>query len=307
LNSAIDQTITVPEFSVNAVNRVSTTRSDAGGKGINVASFLAQAGHKVAVAGFLGRENDALFVRHFDRLDLSDHCTRLDGATRTNIKIVDPTRNQTTDLNFPGIQVKEDNLASVYRELDSIASDDLHWLILSGSLPGSLPITTYADFIKWARQKHCKVVLDSSGPAFASALQSSPDIIKPNLEELRELTGEPLSDVHSVAAAARRLVEDGVGLVVVSMGEQGAVVCNQKKALLAVPTSVDVISTVGAGDAMVAGLVHAAVNGINLEDTAKISTAFSLGALERVGPNLPDLETINTISHSLRIEHIRIT
>jgi 1-phosphofructokinase len=264
-------------------------------------------GHQVAVAGFLGRENDALFVHHFDCLNLSDHCTRLDGTTRTNIKIVDPTKNQTTDLNFPGIQVGKDNLTSVYQELDGISSDDLHWLILSGSLPGSLPTTTYADFIKWAKQKHCKVVLDSSGQAFASALQSCPDIIKPNLEELRELTGEPLSDVHSVAVAARRLVEDGVGLVVVSMGEQGAVVCNEEKALLAVPASVDVISTVGAGDAMVAGLVHAAVNGVNLENTAKISTAFSLGVLERVGPNLPDLEEIIKISRSLRIEHICIT
>ncbi|PTW44487.1 1-phosphofructokinase [Rhodovulum kholense] len=301
LNSAVDQTVRVPRFAVDAVNRVEASRVDAGGKGINVASFLAHLGHEVTVTGFLGRENAALFERHFAQTGIGDACLRLDGATRTNVKIVDPVLDQVTDLNFPGISAGPEALEGVGRALGALLEAGLDWVALCGSLPEGLPPETYAGLIRQAREKGARVALDTSGAPLAAALSAGPDIIKPNIAELGALLGRPLAGRDEAVAAAREIVAGGVGLVAVSMGAEGAVLVTRDASLCAVPPGIEVASTVGAGDAMVAGLIHAATRGLDLAETARLATAVSLGALGEIGPHLPPIDRIEDLMAAVGI------
>jgi fructose-1-phosphate kinase PfkB-like protein len=137
-----------------------------------------------------------------------------------------------------------------------------------------------------AHECGAQVAVDTSGPALVAALQAGPDLVKPNAAELEEVTGRSLADRDALVAAARELAAGGIGTVVVSLGAAGAVFVRSGDAVLAVPPPVRVASTVGAGDAMVAGAVTAALRGLPLTDTAALATAFSAVKIAQVGPQL---------------------
>jgi 1-phosphofructokinase len=303
LNPAIDQTALVPNFTAGAVNRVEREQSDAGGKGVNVASFLAHFGFSVSVTGLLGDANSEPFVRLFAEKGIVDRFVRVPGLTRVNVKIVDEAQDRVTDINFPGLHVSEDHLARLYVAVDALA-EDTDWFVLSGSVPSGVPERVYAELVARLKPQGKTVVLDASGPPFAAAIPSAPDIIKPNIEELQELVGGRLSGHAAVVEAARALVARGIGLVAVSMGSEGAVFVARDEALLATPPKITVKSTVGAGDAMVAGIVTGALRGLNLADRARLATAFSLGALSEIGPRLPQPRVVEAAMRDVRVQPI---
>lgn len=304
LNPAIDQTITVPGFQSGTVNRAASSRQDAGGKGVNVASCLADYGVPTAVAALLGRENPALFQTLFEAKQIADHSLYLDGATRTNIKLVDPEQGDTTDVNLPGPAFDAAGVESCIARLLSTLTkqaDTLEWLVLSGSLPPGWPADVYAIFIRLARELGLRVLLDTSGAPFAAALAAGPDLVKPNRDELAVHLGRPLPDLAATLAGARELLATHAGLarVVVSMGSEGAVFVSRDKAVLAQPLKVAVTSSVGAGDAMVAGLVAAALASLPLGNTARLATAFAAGKLQRPGPHLPAAAEVQALAQQV--------
>lgn len=276
LNPAIDRTVTIPGFAVGAVNRVERTSDRAGGKGVNVAAALAGRGHPVAALGFLGRDNEAIFTSFFAGCGIEDRCIRLPGATRTGIKIVDPARGQTTDINFPGLAPAAADLDALRGQLASLSGG---WCVLAGSLPPGVPVGIYREFIDALKARGVRTVLDASGEALREALKAAPDIIKPNAHELEEYLGRALPAEADVIAAARALVAEGVKLVIVSRGAEGACFVTADETVISRPPSVPVNSTVGAGDAMVAGIVAARLRGLPLAGCARLATAFSLAAL----------------------------
>ncbi|CRI63833.1 1-phosphofructokinase [Thiocapsa sp. KS1] len=300
LNPAIDQTARVPEFTAGRVNRVEQEQSDAGGKGVNVASFLADFGRQVAVTGLLGAANAEPFVALFARKGIEDRFVRLPGRTRVNVKIVDPILDQVTDINFPGLEPHPEDLQRLTETIDSLCADT-DWFVLSGSVPAGVRATIYADLVTRLKARGKQVVLDASGAPFAEAVGCGPDIIKPNIEELSELVGLPLKGRAEVLAAARSLVERGVGLVAVSMGAAGALFVERGGAVFATPPAIKVKSTVGAGDAMVAGLVVGTLHGLDLAGRARLATAFSLGALGELGPNLPGAEVVESFAARVQV------
>lgn len=300
LNPAVDQTAQVPNFTAGRVNRVEWEQSDAGGKGVNVASFLADAGLPVAATGLLGDGNTGPFVALFARKGIEDRCLRLPGRTRVNVKIVDPVLDQVTDINFPGLSPRPEDLVRLTELVDALCGET-DWFVLSGSVPAGVPSDIYADLLKRLKDRGKTVVLDASGAPFAAAVSCGPDIVKPNIDELGELVGRPLAGHTEVVAAARALIAGGVGLVAVSMGADGALFVNRDSAVLAIPPAVTVKSTVGAGDAMVAGIVTGTLRGLDLAGRARLATAFSLGTLGEVGPNLPGPEVIESLAARVQI------
>ena len=305
LNPAIDQTALVPNFAAGAVNRVEHEQSDAGGKGVNVASFLAQFGVPVAVTGILGENNIEPFVRLFAEKGIVDRFVRVPGLTRVNVKIVDERQDRVTDINFPGLSVGTDDLARLNEEIDALAADT-GWFVLSGSVPEGVPNTVYADLVRILKNRGKTVVLDASGSAFAAAIPTGPDVIKPNIEELQELVGRNLAGHGDIVAAAKQLIDQGIGLVAVSMGPDGALFVERGAAVLAVPPNITVKSTVGAGDAMVAGIVTGTLRGLDLSDRARLATAFSLGALGEIGPRLPPPDVVESFVPRVRIQPVDI-
>jgi len=291
-NPAIDQMVTLERLAPGEVHRAESARCDAGGKGINVASCLADWGLTVSATGLLGRDNATIFEDLFVAKNIADRFIRASGATRTNIKIV--AGGQTTEINLPGVAATPDCLEAVDREADN--AQDL--VLLSGSLPQGCPTDHLAHLLVGLSARGLRVIVDSSGPALAAVLNGSrmPLCIKPNVEELEEWAGCPLRDIDDILAIALELRARGVGIVAVSMGERGALFCSDEGSVIASLSASHIVSTVGAGDALVAGIIAALSEGAKLERLAQLATAFAVGKLGLAGPNLPEREQVESLA-----------
>ena len=302
LNPAIDWTVRSPRFTAGAVNRGETIDRQPGGKGVNVAAALARAGHRVAVTGLLGSGNAALFETCFERLGLADRFVRVPGATRTGIKVVDPELGQTTDLNFAGNPAVPADLEALEQALERLAAP---WFVLAGSLPPGIDPGYYRRLIGRIRARGARVALDTSGEALRRALEGDalPHRIKPNLAELADALGHrPVETPEAIARSIRPLLSRGIDEVVVSMGARGAILGRGREILFARAPAIPVQSTVGAGDAMMAGLLSASLHGLSLEATAHLATAFAAHHLtRRTGP--PDPAAFATRTEPLTEPH----
>jgi len=306
LNPALDHTLEVEALRPGEVNRALRMQVDVGGKGFNVASCLADFGIATAVTGLLGRDNAAPFEASWRAKGIADHCLRLEGLTRVNTKVVDHRNGQTTDLNLPGPTLdagtRERLLGELMERMDALM-DTVRWVVLAGSLPPGWPEATYRILADHVHQAGGKVILDASGPALAAGLLAAPDIVKPNRNELAELQGAVLGDIDAVVSAARSLLAgpQAPQIVVISMGEEGALFLDREQTLLAHPPQVKLISTVGAGDAMVAGILASQLTELPLSDCARLATAFSASKLAQLGPHLPSPTTVRALAGAIRI------
>ncbi|GGY08273.1 1-phosphofructokinase [Paludibacterium paludis] len=308
LNPAIDQTVILPQLCAGSVNLAESSQCAAGGKGINVAACLADLGIPVAAGGFLGKRNEDLFRELFNLKGIDDHFVRLDGNTRTNLKLVNRTREETTDINLPGFPVPREAIRRLYDSIGSLAQSG-HLVALCGSLPADLDAGVWAQLVAAFKARRCTVLLDTSGEALKRALamppHDLPDIIKPNLSELEEWAGTALPNTASLLAVARELCQTGVDLVAVSLGEEGALLVRGDEVLHARLAASRVASTVGAGDAMVAGLLAARRAGLDLAASARRAVAAAVGKLARLGPHLPDAATLAALEQRVQIRALR--
>ncbi len=284
LNPAIDQTIQLEHLQPGAVHRASSVRNDAGGKGINVAACLADWGTEVAAFGVLGAGNAGVFEALFRERGITDHCQRVAGETRTNLKLVEARSNDTTDINLPGLRLGQPHLQGVADRLAPLLRPGLP-VVLSGSLPAGLPDDSWAQLQAQASAAGARVLLDTSGAPLVAALGAARDAlpyaVKPNRHELEAWTGRPLTDRAALSAAAHELIARGIQLVVISMGTEGALFVQRDQRLIARPPRLAQGSSVGAGDAMVAGLAAALLDAAtDLEQCARLATAFSICRLE---------------------------
>jgi 1-phosphofructokinase len=303
LNPAIDQTVSIPNFQIGQVNRVTGSQSDPGGKGVNVASFLADFGMPVCVTGFLGEDNPHLFERLFAQKSIHDRFVRIPGSTRTGIKIIDELNRLTTDVNFPGLTPRPQDIEALFRVVDELA-ETCDWFVLSGSIPAGIPVDIYQRLVVRIKSSGKSVALDTSGEGLRQALQVKPDLVKPNVFELEEVMQRSLNSSDLMMQAALELNQQGIQTVVISMGEQGAVFVQSGEAVIAQPPHVAVKSTVGAGDAMIAGMVAGLIQGISLSECARLATAFSISAISRVGSGLPPQNTIRSYMKQVNIQSL---
>jgi len=307
LNPAIDQTVTLATLHLGAVNRASRVAFNAGGKGVNVASCLADFGApraELIATGLLGGANDGVFKTLFAAKNIADRCLRVPGETRTNIKLSHDA--ETTDINLPGLAVDGRTLVAITETLLSLAAPGAI-MLLAGSLPAGVPPAYYAEVTGALRAKGADVILDTSGDALAASLaaRTLPDAIKPNRAELEACTGRKLPDTASLIAAAQTLIARGIGLVTVSLGPEGALFVTADDVIHASAPPVIAASTVGAGDAMVAGMIAARAEGADLERTARLATAFALSKLGRTGPHLPPRPQVEASAQTINIQHVQ--
>ncbi|MCB8965439.1 MAG: 1-phosphofructokinase [Ardenticatenaceae bacterium] len=300
LSPAIDQTVRADHFQNGQVNRAQAMHFDAGGKGINVASVLADYGLPVVATGFLGDANAYIFETLFGIKGIGDRFVRLAGYTRTNVKIVDEARQETTDINMSSLAITERAIADLLAIIDEL-TETCDWFVLSGNLPPRAPVNIYATIIRRVQARGKRVVLDTSYEALQQGILAGPTIVKPNLDEFTQILGRDLADETAVLTAARSLLTHGIEMVVVSMREKGALFVTATGAVTAVPPQVNVKSSVGAGDAMVAGLIAAQRQNLALPELARLATAFSVATITRVGAHLPDKTAVAAYASQVTI------
>lgn len=307
LNPAIDHTAGVRDFRPSAVNRVLWEQEDPGGKGVNVAAFLGAYGMDVTATGLMGRENEGAFRALFGAKGIAHEFVPVAGRTRSNIKLIDEAKGPggVTDVNFPGFEATEADLKALESIIARLAQDH-EWFVLSGSLPAGLLPETYGRLIRPLRERGRTVVLDTSGPALTAGLEAQPGVIKPNIHELEDILGRTLSGEDAILSAIADLHGRGIGTVIVSLGADGAIFSNGRTALKARPPEVPVRTTVGAGDAMVAGFVAGSVRGLPLEQRARLATAFAIAALGTLGPRLPPVRDVEARLPDIAIETLSL-
>lgn len=293
-NPSLDRTIAVEALRLGGVHRAVSLREDPGGKGVNVSRALAANGaDTIAVLpadGAMALQFSNLLNTAGVRHDL----VPLDGAVRTNITLVEAD-GTTTKINELGRESTQHDaelmLAGVEAHLDGA-----HWVVGCGSLPPGLDGQVYARLVERARARGVKVAIDSSGLAFAQAIAAGPDLVKPNHHELAEYVGRPLPLLADVVAAAREIVAAGVETVVVSLGSQGAVAVTAHAAHHAVATIDAPLSTVGAGDCLLAGWLHAQVEGTTTVQAIERAVRWGSAAVTLPGSSVPGPDALAEVS-----------
>lgn len=255
LNPALDCYIRTGDFSLEKINRYSQPVFLPGGKGINVSLLLSSLGEDTMAMGFLAGFTGRELAEQLDRAGCDSAFSFLqEGLTRVNMKIL-PESCGETSLNGQGPDIPMEDLAELERTLATrLRPGD--FLVLSGSIPGSMPEDVYlrlANTIPHGVQ----LVLDTSGQALRAGLSSKPFLVKPNLEELGELFGEEISGEKEAVRYAKRLRRLGARNVAVSMGSEGALLVTESGQVLSRPALPGrEISAVGAGDSFVAGFIY---------------------------------------------------
>jgi 1-phosphofructokinase len=303
LNPAIDQSVRIDDFEIDQVNRISKLQNDPGGKGINVAAYLAASNLKVGASGFLGEDNPSLFKSIFEKLNIKDSFVYISGATRTNVKVIDEKNKTVTDINQAGFTISKDDLEKLENELFS--EKKAKWYLFSGSLPKGLGVDIYKRWIEKAHSLGIKVALDASGEALLSALDANPELVKPNQHELSEILNKELNSMDELIFESTNLINKGVKKVCISMGKDGALLLDKENSLHALPGKVNVKTTVGAGDAMISGLIYSDIKNLSLEQSLKISTAYSMSAVETVGPYLPSKDKLQQYQDDIKILNLK--
>ncbi|WP_025565049.1 1-phosphofructokinase [Psychromonas sp. SP041] len=302
LNPALDLTGSLDSLNVGSVSLVNTGSLHAAGKGVNVAKVLSDLGAEVTVTGFLGRDNDALFCALFSEMNAQDEFIRVDGSTRINVKLVEKD-GQVSDINFPGVEVSEQAITDFERCLFTLAETH-HFFVLAGSLPKGISPELCASWIEKLHQLGKKVIFDSSRAALAAGLDAHPWLIKPNDEELSEFVGRELDTPEACQQAAQDLASKGIENIVVSLGAKGVMWLSkddQNDALwrYAQPPKMNVVSTVGAGDTLVAGFCWGYMKQWQAEQTLSFATALSALAVSQVGVGVPSVQVVTDLQKQI--------
>lgn len=303
MNPAIDKTIEIENFQVGTLNRIKNSVVDVGGKGINVSKTINAIKGKTLATGFIGGKTGELIKETLENLGIKTDFVKVEGETRTNTKVFAKNAG-ITELNEQGTSVSQEKLDELINRLVSYADENTIF-VLAGSIPNGVPKDIYKTITLLVKEKGSKVVLDADGDLFKNSLSALPDIIKPNREELAEfagITGKP--SLEQIVEVASEFIKSGIKTVAVSMGKDGSVFINKDKTIICPEVEVEVFSTVGAGDAMVAGIAYATDENISFEDMIKLSAATSTGAVTTKGTKPPSYELVEKLKTLVQIKEI---
>lgn len=303
LNPAMDKTVVIENFVPGGVNRIKSLRVDVGGKGINVSKCLKALGCRSTAAAFWGGAAGQRGMDFLAEQGIGSLAVTVPEDTRTNLKIIDPIRKENTDINEPGPTITEADMAELVARLDEqITPGDI--LILSGSIPRGCEPTIYRTLTARYRARGAKVYLDADGENFRQGIGAAPTLIKPNIDELNRHLDANLTTVEEIAGAAKQFLALGIEEVVVSLGGDGALLVKEGLCLKAEGLKVPVLSTVGAGDSMVAALACGAEKGMKDSDRLRLAIAISAASVMCSGTQAPEKETIDQLYQQVIIREV---
>ncbi|MFT4218370.1 MAG: 1-phosphofructokinase family hexose kinase [Micropruina sp.] len=303
-NPSLDRTASLDApLARGQVQRVSGVTVEPGGKGVNVARAIHYAGQSVRAV--LPAPDDDPILAALRQLGVDYRTVAVDEGVRMNLTLTEPD-GTTTKINEPGTRLT-DELVEALASLVVSEAEGAEWVVLSGSLPPGVPADFYATLVRRLRPLGVKVAVDTSDDPLLALVDNfpdaAPDLLKPNSDELAQLTGADAGQLEAAAkagdpsaavTAARSLVERGVAAVMGTLGASGAVLVTAEGAWHASPPPIVPRSTVGAGDSSVAGYVLADCGGEAAPDRLRTAVAYGSAAASMAGSALPRPEHLNT-------------
>lgn len=299
LNPAFDLHYDMKEFKLYKENYVDSILIAAGGKGINISRVLSNNDIKNTAYVILGKENASSFVSELKAGSIDFKGIYCEGRIRENITIHTPGMPETR-ISLDSFCVTDDILSKLFEDLMQVADEDTI-LTFSGRIPKGLSMDYVIDFLSKMRSQHCLIAVDCNSFSMDELVRIRPWLIKPNEQEIKALAGEQVDTVEKAMRAAVSIKRMGVENVIISMGKQGAVaVLADFKYIVEVP-DVTPISTIGAGDSMIAGFIGAYSKGMSMDECLKNAAAYGTAACLTQGTNPPKPDEIKKLIDKIKI------
>jgi 1-phosphofructokinase family hexose kinase len=255
---------------------------DVGGKGFNVSRMLMALGAPSTALALAGGHNGRILQDGLEALGIGTDFVWVPGETRVNVSVVTAARDRYLKVNEPGPAIEPERQEALLRKIAALVRPG-DWWALSGSLPPGVPPEFCARVVGAIREGGAHVILDTSGEALGCGCRSGPDVVKPNAEEAHALTGLPVGSLAEVAAAAHAVARLGPAQVVVSLGKEGSLFTGGAQAWVARGPVVREGNPIGAGDAMVGGLLWGLSQGLPLAGAMRWATACGAATAGQAG------------------------
>ncbi|HEU4742956.1 MAG TPA: 1-phosphofructokinase [Meiothermus sp.] len=301
LNPALDLRMRLAHPRLGELNRAQSVALEPSGKGLNVARALARQHFPVRAVLPLG----GLFGQVVEQLALGIELAAVPiaGATRCNVKVADTSSGSVTEFNAPGPTLQPTEWEAVQKSLFApLRPGDA--VVLAGSLPPGLQSDTYAELTTQLVTRGARVFLDTEGESLRIGLEARPHLIKPNREEAEHLLGTPIQATREALEAARALQAKGAERVVLSLGAEGAVFVGPEGAVLAAPPQIQPYSTVGCGDALLAGAVAGLTQGLTWAEVARQATAWAVARALVRGSEFPTLQEVQGVIGDVMVKDL---
>lgn len=280
LNAAIDKRYVVEGFRTGEVNRVKECTYVPGGKGLNVSKPASIYGAEVVATGFAGGHAGAYIEDALKPFGIRSAFYHVDAESRSCINIWDEVNQVQTEFLEPGFTLTEEDFAGFEAKFRQLVQE-AKVVAMSGSVPKGLDGTAYQHLVKIVKDAGIPVILDTSGKLLEMGIEAIPTMIKPNIDEIRMLTGKRCDDISEIIEAARAIHERGVKIVAVSLGADGSLAVGDDGIFRARVPKIDAVNTVGCGDSMIAGFALGLSKGLPLEETLRLASAISAAAAMR--------------------------
>ena len=280
LNAAIDKRYVVEGLRTGEVNRVKECTYVPGGKGLNVSKPASIYGAEVVATGFAGGHAGAYIEDALKPFGIRSAFYHVDAESRSCINIWDEVNQVQTEFLEPGFTLTEEDFAGFEAKFRQLVQE-AKVVAMSGSVPKGLDGTAYQRLVKIVKDAGIPVILDTSGKLLEMGIEAIPTMIKPNIDEIRMLTGKRCDDISEIIEAARTIHERGVKIVAVSLGADGSLAVGDDGIFRARVPKIDAVNTVGCGDSMIAGFALGLSKGLPLEETLRLASAISAAAAMR--------------------------
>lgn len=280
LNAAIDKRYVVENYEVGEVNRVKECAYVAGGKGLNVSKTATIAGAEVLATGFVGGHAGEYIIEAVEKQGVATDFVRVKGESRSCINIFDAVKRTQTEFLEPGVVVSEEEQRAFYLKFDALLPK-CDVVAMSGSVPKGIGTDCYPKLVEMAKRAGKKVIVDTSGALLTEAVKAKPHMVKPNIDEIRLLTGKKISDRAELIEAGIALQKSGIERVVISLGADGSLMFVEEGVYQAIVPKIDAVNTVGCGDCMTAGFAVGFERGMKPEEALRFASATSAASAMR--------------------------
>ncbi|MCR5098174.1 MAG: 1-phosphofructokinase [Lachnospiraceae bacterium] len=290
-NPSLDYIVSVDHFHLGDINRTSEELLLPGGKGINVSMVLSNLGLDSMALGFMAGFTGQEIVRLLEERKVkSRFITVSDGISRINVKL---RSDQESEINGMGPQIGHADIQKLYTQLDKLKKDDI--LVISGSIPASMPETMYSDIMRYLSGRGIRTVVDADGDLLMNVLEYEPFLVKPNDRELGRIFDVKIKNRDEVIPYAKKMQKKGAKNVLVSMAKKGAILVTENgKVYQSDAPKGEVKNSVGAGDAMVAGFLAGYIYGNGDYDRA-FYTGLCAGSASAFSDELADDESVREL------------
>ncbi len=304
LNAAIDKRYVVENYQVGEVNRVKECAYVAGGKGLNVSKTAAIAGAEVLATGFVGGHAGAYITEAVEKQGVATDFIQVKGESRSCINIYDTVNKTQTEFLEPGVVVSEEEQRAFYLKFDQLlAKCDV--VAMSGSVPKGIGTDMYPKLVAMAKAAGKKIIVDTSGALLEEAVKAKPNMVKPNIDEIRLLTGKQILGREELIEAGIELQKSGIERVVILLGADGSLMFVEEGVYQAVVPKIDAVNTVGCGDCMTAGFAISFEQGMTPEEALRFASATSAASAMREETGYFETEDMKALFDQIEIKKLR--